>query len=200
MAAMGRGCVKTAKQFMNPAMCSRETMMKRFVEGVARDQGGLFPAHLNDFISEDNPVRAVDAFLEMLDLRKLGFTAVDPSATGRPGYHPGVLLKLYIYGYLNAIWSSRTGLATRLCPLGAARSMGRRNTFVKSSAGFHHNRNVIDCCAFTHALCSKRMPLHFETDGGARNGFCSENYGAMPCSETTPNRGTRTHPADASIV
>ena len=81
--------------------------MKRFVEGVARDQGGLFPAHLNDFIGEDNPVRAVDAFVDMLDLRKLGFTAVDPSATGRPGYHPGVLLKLYIYGYLNAIPSSR---------------------------------------------------------------------------------------------
>jgi transposase len=81
--------------------------MKRFVEGVARDQGGLFPAHLNDFIGEDNPVRAVDALVDMLDLRKLGFTAVDPSATGRPGYHPGVLLKLYIYGYLNAIPSSR---------------------------------------------------------------------------------------------
>jgi transposase len=82
-------------------------MMKRFVEGVARDQGGLFPAHLNDFIGEDNPVRAVDALVDMLDLRKLGFTAADPSATGRPGYHPGVLLKLYIYGYLNAIPSSR---------------------------------------------------------------------------------------------
>lgn len=81
--------------------------MKRFVEGVARDQGGLFPAHLNDFIGEDNPVRAVDALVDMLDLRKLGFAAVDPSATGRPGYHPGVLLKLYIYGYLNAIPSSR---------------------------------------------------------------------------------------------
>ena len=81
--------------------------MKRFVEGVARDQGGLFPAHLNDFIGEDNPVRAVDALVDMLDLRKLRFTAADPSATGRPGYHPGVLLKLYIYGYLNAIPSSR---------------------------------------------------------------------------------------------
>ena len=81
--------------------------MKRFVEGVARDQGGLFPAHLDDFVAEDNPVRAVDALVDMLDLRALGFAAVDPSATGRPGYHPGVLLKLYIYGYLNAIPSSR---------------------------------------------------------------------------------------------
>jgi transposase len=81
--------------------------MKRFVEGVARDQGGLFPAHLEDFIDKDNPVRAVDAFVDKLDLRALGFEAVDPSATGRPGYHPAVLLKLYIYGYLNAVPSSR---------------------------------------------------------------------------------------------
>jgi transposase len=81
--------------------------MKRFVEGVARDQSGLFPAHLEDFVDEDNPVRAVDAFVEKLDLRALGFDGVDPSATGRPGYHPAVLLKLYIYGYLNAVPSSR---------------------------------------------------------------------------------------------
>jgi transposase len=81
--------------------------MKRFVEGVARDQGGLFPAHLEDFVDEENPVRAVDAFVDKLDLRALGFNAVDPSATGRPGYHPAVLLKLYIYGYLNAVPSSR---------------------------------------------------------------------------------------------
>lgn len=81
--------------------------MKRFVEGVARDQGGLFPAHLEDFVDQDNPVRAVDAFVDKLDLRALGFEAVDPSATGRPGYHPAVLLKLYIYGYLNAVPSSR---------------------------------------------------------------------------------------------
>jgi transposase len=72
--------------------------MKRFVEGAARDQGGLFPAHLEDFVAEDNPVRAVDAFVDALDLRTLGFDSVDPSATGRPGYHPGVLLKLNLYG------------------------------------------------------------------------------------------------------
>lgn len=81
--------------------------MKRFIEGTARDQGGLFPAHLEDFIAEDNPVRVVDAFVDMLDLRELGFTSVDPRSTGRPSYHPSVLLKLYIYGYLNRISSSR---------------------------------------------------------------------------------------------
>ena len=81
--------------------------MKRFIEGTARVQGGLFPAHLEDFICADNPVRVVDAFVDMLDLRELGFTSVDPRATGRPSYHPSVLLKLYIYGYLNRISSSR---------------------------------------------------------------------------------------------
>jgi transposase len=81
--------------------------MKRFVEGAARDQGGLFPTHLEDFVADDNPVRAIDAFVETLDLRALGFDAVDPCATGRPGYHPAVLLRLYLYGHLNAIASSR---------------------------------------------------------------------------------------------
>ncbi|MDI5985351.1 IS1182 family transposase [Halomonas sp. M4R5S39] len=81
--------------------------MKRFVVGEARDQGTLFPALLDDFIADDNPVRAIEAFVEGLDLRILGFKGVDPHATGRPAYHPAVLLKLYIYGYLNRLQSSR---------------------------------------------------------------------------------------------
>ena len=81
--------------------------MKRFVVGEARDQSSLFPALLDDFIADDNPVRAIEAFVESLDLRGLGFKGVDPHATGRPAYHPAVLLKLYIYGYLNRIQSSR---------------------------------------------------------------------------------------------
>ena len=81
--------------------------MKRFVEGVDRSQSTLFPERLEDFIAEDNPVRVVDVFVESLDLRGLGFTSVIPSATGRPAYHPSALLKLYIYGYLNRIQSSR---------------------------------------------------------------------------------------------
>jgi transposase len=81
--------------------------MKRFVEGVNRDQSTLFPEKLDDFVAEDNAVRVVDAFVEALDLRTLGFKGVDPSVTGRPAYHPAVLLKLYVYGYLNRIASSR---------------------------------------------------------------------------------------------
>jgi transposase len=72
--------------------------MKRFVTGQARGQATLFPERLEDFIAEDNPVRLIDVFVEELDLRELGFTRVDPLATGRRAYHPAVLLKLSIYG------------------------------------------------------------------------------------------------------
>jgi transposase len=81
--------------------------MKRFVQGQERSQGTLFPACLDDYVSPDNPVRVIDVFVEELDLAALGFDAVIPQATGRPAYHPAVLLKLYLYGYLNRIPSSR---------------------------------------------------------------------------------------------
>jgi transposase len=81
--------------------------MKRFIEGADRGQSTLLPECLDDFIDESNPVRAVDVFVDGLDLAKLGFDGVIPEATGRPSYHPCALLKLYIYGYLNRIQSSR---------------------------------------------------------------------------------------------
>ena len=81
--------------------------MKRFVEGIDRGQNTLFPERLDDWIGENNPVRVIDVFVDELDLGGLGFGRVEPRATGRPGYHPSVLLKLYIYGYLNRIQSSR---------------------------------------------------------------------------------------------
>ena len=81
--------------------------MKRFVEGEERSQRTLFPERLDDYIGEDNPVRVVDVFVDELDLGGLGFSRVAPLATGRPSYHPSVLLKLYIYGYLNRVQSSR---------------------------------------------------------------------------------------------
>ena len=81
--------------------------MKRFVEGADRGQSTLFPDRLDDWIGEDNAVRVVDVFVDELDLAGLGFASVVPQATGRPGYHPAVLLKLYIYGYLNRVQSSR---------------------------------------------------------------------------------------------
>src|ERR1700693_3392151 len=81
--------------------------MKRFVEGADRGQITLFPAVLDDDVGEDNPVRAIDVFVDGLDLAKLGFDGVAPLATGRPAYHPATLLKIYIYGYLNRVPSSR---------------------------------------------------------------------------------------------
>jgi transposase len=81
--------------------------MAGFVEGIDRGQSTLFPALLDDYVAEDNPVRAVDVFVDGLDLDKLGFIGVQPLDTGRPGYHPGMMLKLYIYGYLNRVPSSR---------------------------------------------------------------------------------------------
>ena len=81
--------------------------MKRFVEAQDRSQTTLFPERLDDYIAEDNPVRVVDVFVEELDLELAGFEGMHPEATGRPGYHPATLLKIYIYGYLNRIQSSR---------------------------------------------------------------------------------------------
>jgi transposase len=81
--------------------------MKRFIEGQVRSQSTLFPERLEDYIAEDNPVRVIDVFVEELDLDRLGFDRMHPEATGRPAYHPSALLKIYIYGYLNRIQSSR---------------------------------------------------------------------------------------------
>jgi transposase len=81
--------------------------MKRFIEGENRLQSTLFPEHLEDYIAEDSTIRVIDAFVNRLDLHALGFERAEPSATGRPGYHPSVLLKIYVYGYMNRIQSSR---------------------------------------------------------------------------------------------
>ena len=81
--------------------------MGRFVEGEDRRQGVVLPEYLDDYVSDANPVRVIDVFVEELDLGALGFAGVVPEATGRPGYHPGVMLKIYVYGYVNQIASSR---------------------------------------------------------------------------------------------
>ena len=81
--------------------------MKRFIEGENRFQSTLFPESLEDYIAEDNAVRVVDAFVDKLILKDLGFDRAEPSDTGRPGYQPATLLKIYVYGYLNRLQSSR---------------------------------------------------------------------------------------------
>src|SRR6478752_1967811 len=81
--------------------------MKRFVRGDDRNQSFLLPEALDDYVTDTNPVRVIDVFVEELDLNDLGFEGVQPALTGRPAYHPEVMLKIYIYGYLNRIQSGR---------------------------------------------------------------------------------------------
>src|ERR1017187_4554940 len=81
--------------------------MKRFIEGVDRTQVSLLPDCVDDYVGADNPVRVIEAFVDQLDLREMGFESVDPEMPGRPAYHPSVMLKLYIYVYLNRVQSSR---------------------------------------------------------------------------------------------
>ena len=81
--------------------------MKRFIEGEERSEVTLLPECLDDYVAEGNPVRVVDVFVDELKLHGLGFIGAEPAVTGRPSYHPAVLLKTYIYGYLNQVQSSR---------------------------------------------------------------------------------------------
>jgi transposase len=81
--------------------------MSRFVQSEERTQDTFLPCRLEDYMGEDNPVRVIDIFVEELDLTRLGFAGMQPEATGRPAYHPSTMLKIYLYGYLNRIQSSR---------------------------------------------------------------------------------------------
>jgi len=80
--------------------------MSRFIKGESRSQITLLPEAVDEYIEEDNPARVIDVFIDDLDLSALGFKT-EPADTGRPAYHPGVMLKLFIYGYLNRVQSSR---------------------------------------------------------------------------------------------
>src|ERR1700722_10002785 len=81
--------------------------MHRFIDGEDRMQQALLPHSLEDYVDEENPVRVIEVFIDELDLAALGFEGVQPAATGRPAYHPSTMLKIYLYGYLNRLQSSR---------------------------------------------------------------------------------------------
>jgi len=131
--------------------------MKRFIEGQARDQVTLLPECLEDWADEDNPVRVVDAFVEALELGKLGFKGIDPKATGRPAYHPAVLLKLYVYGYLNAVQSSRRLEREARCNLEVMWLLGRLVPDHKTIAEFRRNNGpaIRKVCAQFVELCRR---------------------------------------------
>jgi transposase len=129
--------------------------MKRFIKGTDRAQSTLFPEYLEDWIDEDNPVRVIDVFVNELDLGELGFVGVDPEITGRPSYHPSVLLKLYIYGYLNRVQSSRRLEREALRNVEVMWLMSRLAPDHKTIADFRkdNGRAIRQVCARFVALC-----------------------------------------------
>src|SRR3974377_2120127 len=114
-------------------------LMKRYIEGADRGQSTFLPECLDDWIAEDNPVRAIDAFVDALDLAGLGFK-VQPAETGRPSFHPSVHLKLYIFGYLNRVQSSRRLEREAGRNLEVIWLLGRRMPDDKGIAGFRKTK------------------------------------------------------------
>src|SRR5213596_1992063 len=129
--------------------------MKRFIEGEDRTQVTLLPACLEDYVEAENAVRVVEVFIDGLDLDALGFVGVDPAATGRPAYHPAVLLKLYIYGYLNRIQSSRRLEREAQRNVELMWLTGRLMPDFKTIANFRkdNGRAIRQVCARFVALC-----------------------------------------------
>ena len=129
--------------------------MRRFVEGMDRGQSTLFPECLEDWINEDNPVRVIDVFVDELDLGDLGFSGVAPEITGRPSYHPSVLLKLSIYGYLNRVQSSRRLEREALRNVEVMWLVGRLAPDHKTIADFRkdNGRAIRQVCARFVELC-----------------------------------------------
>src|SRR3981189_3103593 len=131
--------------------------MRRFVQGLDRGQSTLFPECLEDWIGEDNPVRVIDVFVDELDLAELGFSGVDPEMTGRPAYHPSPMLKLYIYGYLNRVQSSRRLERDAVRQLGGMWVTGRLAPDHKTIADFRKDNGaaIKKVCAQFVELCLK---------------------------------------------
>src|SRR5512142_33978 len=129
--------------------------MRRFVEGTDRGQSTLFPDCLEDWIDENNPVQVIDVFVDELDLAELGFDGVAPEDTGRPSYHPSVLLKLYIYGYLNWVQSSRRLEREALRNVEVMWLLGRLAPDHKTIADFRkdNGRAIRQVCARFVEIC-----------------------------------------------
>src|SRR5271168_483061 len=141
--------------------------MGRFVEGEDRRQGILLPEYLDDYVSEENPVRVIEVFVDELDMGSVEFEGVVPEATGRPGYHPGLLLKIYVYGYINQVASSRRLEREAQRNVELMWLTGRLAPDFKTIADFRKDngpairatcRRFVDLCRklelFTHALAA----------------------------------------------
>ena len=119
--------------------------MHRFIDGEDRMQQALLPHSLEDYVSEENPVRVIEVFIDELNLATLGFSGMSPAVTGRPAYHPSTLLKIYLYGYLNRVQSSPC--AGNPCPSSAMPKLFSEPTrsFAPSAQAFQlaHNRALV---------------------------------------------------------
>jgi transposase len=155
--------------------------MTGFIEGVARIQATLFPELLNDYISEENPVRVIDVFVDNLDLAKLGFK-IYPALTGRPDYHPSSMLKLFIYGYLNRIQSSRclereSGRNVELKWL-----LGRLSPDFKTTADFREDngKGIKNTCRTFIDLCRQLNMFTDAIDGSKFKAVNSKDNNYTP--------------------
>ena len=128
--------------------------MTRYIEGLNRDQSLLIPECVDDYVDENNPVRVIDAFVDQLNLADLGFERTSPAQTGRPAYHPATLLRLYIYGYLNRVPSSRRLEREAQRNLELIWLLGRLAPDFKTIADFRR-----DNCAAIHATCRRFVLL-----------------------------------------
>lgn len=174
--------------------------MSRYIEGQDRQQVTLLPECLDDFIAEDNTVRIVDVFINELDLVGLGFDGAKPAATGRPSYHPSVLLKLYLYGYLNRIQSSRR--LERECQRNVELMWltGRLAPDFKTIADFRRDngKGIRNVCRRFVMLC-RELKLSAGDPRGRSSGTAARSLrSAAPTARCDPSRRGTSRAACAS--
>ena len=138
------------------------------ISGFERDQLLLLPEAVDDYVGADNPVRFIDAFVEGLDLIDAGFARVQPMATGRPGYAPGDLLKLYIYGYLNRVRSSRRLEAECHSNIEVIWLLRTLKPDFKTIADFRSDNRAF-CVSPIHTAVQAARPVRTRTAGGGRD-------------------------------
>jgi transposase len=141
----------------------------RFIQGADRSQGYLLPERIDEYVSEENPVRVIDAFVEELDLATLGFAGLESKATGRPAYHPSTLLKIYLYGYLNRVQSSRRLEQRASRNLELMWLTGRLAPDFKTLADFrvHNGAAIRGVCREFIILCRRLGLLYWPTTSSA---------------------------------
>jgi transposase len=179
--------------------------MKRFVEGTDRGQGTLFTEYLADRVDESNPVRVIDAFVDALNLAELGFEGVEPADTGRPAYHPSALLKLYVYGYLSRVQSSRRLERETGCDVELMWLVGRLVPDHKTVADFRkdNGRAIRKVCARFVELCRalgllkcERCDRRLQVQGGAQSrSELHAGEGGAAAGAARRERGTLSEPA-----